>query len=324
MCGLVSKPKSRYNKTNQGEAVQHVLSVKQFTDKALLKNLFVSASQLQALDRADYPKPLNNLTLATIFYEPSTRTRLSFETAIQNLGGQLLTTENAGEFSSAIKGESLEDTIKVINAYADGIVLRHNEVGAAQRAADVSKVPILNAGDGAGEHPTQALLDLYTVHRAKGEFNGLKIGLVGDLLNGRTVHSLMPLLSIYKVEFYLMSPKSLQLPESYLTELDKLGIKYTPVDNWQDAMGVVDVLYMTRVQKERFKSDKEYQAVKDDFILTPDLVKQMKKDAIILHPLPRVNEIAVEIDEDPRALYFAQVKNGLFLRMALLSYIYSD
>ena len=304
--------------------MKHVLSVKQFSDKALLKSLFDRAVELQTMPLGEYPKPLRNLTLATIFYEPSTRTRLSFETAIQNLGGHLITTENAGEFSSAIKGESLEDTIKVINAYADGIVLRHPEKGAAQRAAEVSDVPILNAGDGVGEHPTQALLDVYSIYRKKGNPDRLKIGLVGDLLNGRTVHSFLLLLSIYNIEFFLISPKSLQLPKSYLDELDKHSIKYTVLDNWDSALKVVDVLYMTRVQKERFKLIEEYQKVKDDFLLKPGQVKTMKKDAIILHPLPRVNEIDPKIDSDPRAQYFQQVKNGLFLRMALLELIYTN
>jgi aspartate carbamoyltransferase catalytic subunit len=304
--------------------MKNVISVKQFSDKALLTTLFKSAAKMQALPKDKYPKPLQNLTVATIFYEPSTRTRLSFETAIQNLGGQLITTENASEFSSTTKGESLEDTIRVINAYADGIVLRHSEAGAAQQAAEVSKVPIINAGDGIGEHPTQALLDVYTIHESKGTIDNLKIGLVGDLLYGRTVHSLLPLLSIYSVELYLLSPKSLQLPASYLAELDKHSIKYSILDDWHDALGVVDVLYMTRVQKERFESIEEYQNVKDDFILTLDLVQHMKKDAVILHPLPRVNEIAPEVDNDPRAHYFQQAKNGLFMRMALLDYIYTS
>jgi aspartate carbamoyltransferase catalytic subunit len=304
--------------------MKHVLSVQQFTDKALLAKLFESAAKMQVLPPAEYPKLLENLTLATIFYEPSTRTRLSFETAVQNLGGHIITTENAAQFSSAMKGESLEDTIKVINAYADGIILRHPEAGAAKRAAAVSDVPIINAGDGIGEHPTQALLDVYSIYRSKGGIDGLKIGLVGDLLYGRTVHSLLPLLSMYKVELVLISPKSLELQKSYLAELDKQSVKYTAVNNWKDILASVDVLYMTRVQKERFKLIEDYQKVKDDFILTPGLVKQMKKDSIILHPLPRVNEIASEIDSDPRAQYFQQVKNGLFLRMALLGLIYNS
>lgn len=304
--------------------MKHVVSVQQFTDKTLLDKLFASAAKLQAMPPAAYPNILDHLTLATIFYEPSTRTRLSFETAIQNLGGKIITTENAGEFSSAVKGESLEDTIKVINMYADGIVLRHPETGAAERAAAASDVPIFNAGDGIGEHPTQALLDLYSIYRSKGKIDGLKIGLAGDLLNGRTVHSVLRLLSQYKVELYLLSPKKLELPGNYLKELDEKSIPYTVLNEWGNALGEVDVLYMTRVQKERFKLIEDYQAVKDDFILTPALVKTMKKDAIILHPLPRVNEIDPAIDNDPRAQYFQQVKNGLFLRMALLDLIYNS
>lgn len=304
--------------------MKHVLSVQQFADKALLDELFKSAAKLQAMPPAEYPNILDHLTLATIFYEPSTRTRLSFETAIQNLGGKIITTENAAQFSSAMKGESLEDTIKVINMYADGIVLRHPEIGSAKKGAAVSGVPLINAGDGAGEHPTQALLDTYSMYRSKKDIDGLKVALVGDLLYGRAVHSLLPLLSVYKTELYLLSPKKLELPKSYLQELDKQGIPYTVLNDWGDALPEVDVLYMTRVQKERFKLIEDYQAVKDDFILTPELVKKMKKDAIILHPLPRVNEIDPAIDSDPRAQYFEQVKNGLFLRMALLDHIYNS
>lgn len=303
--------------------MKHVLSVKQFADKKLLDELFRSADKFQNLSPDKYPKPLRHKTVATIFYEPSTRTRLSFETAIQNLGGQLITTENAGEFSSAIKGESLEDTTRVINAFADGMVLRHHEAGAAERAAAVSRIPIINAGDGVGEHPTQALLDVYSIYRAKGKINGLKIALVGDLLYGRTVHSLIPLLALYDVEIYLIAPKNLQMPKQYLDQLDKQSVPYTLLDGWQDVIGSIDILYMTRIQKERFKSAKEYRALKDSFSLTLKDVKRMKQDSIILHPLPRVNEIDPTVDSDRRAQYFDQVKNGLFLRMALLDRIYA-
>jgi aspartate carbamoyltransferase catalytic subunit len=303
--------------------MKHVLSVKQFTDKQLLQSLFESAARFQALAPAKYPKPLRDKTLATIFYEPSTRTRLSFETAIQNLGGQLITTENAREFSSTMKGESLEDTIRAINAYAEGIILRHPEAGSADRAAKVSEAPLINAGDGASEHPTQALLDVYSIQKAKGQIDGLKIALVGDLLYGRTVHSLIPLLALYDVEFYFIAPPNLQMPKEYLDQLDEHSVRYTLLDNWQDIIGSVDIIYMTRIQKERFESAEEYEAHKGSFILTMDDVKQMKPDAIILHPLPRLNEIAPAVDDDPRARYFEQVKNGLFLRMALLDHIYN-
>lgn len=304
--------------------MKHIISVKQFLDKSLLDKLFASASDFSEMPLADYPKPLEHLTIATLFYEPSTRTRLSFETAIQNLGAHLISTENASQFSSAAKGETIEDTALTINGYADGIVLRHSEIGAAERAAAVSGVPIINAGDGAGEHPTQALLDLFTVQKAKGKIDGLKIGLVGDLLNGRTIHSLAQLLAIYNVELFLIAPKSLKIPKEYTELLEKNKVAFSEHENWDDLLDKLDVLYMTRVQKERFKFIEDYQAIKDSFILTPALVKQMKKDAIILHPLPRVNEIDTAVDSDPRALYFQQVRNGLYMRMALLNYIFAS
>jgi aspartate carbamoyltransferase catalytic subunit len=304
--------------------MMHVLSVQQFKDKALLDKLFKRAAELQAMSPDLYPKILQHKTIATIFYEPSTRTRLSFEAAIQNLGASLISTENAGQFSSAAKGETIEDSTRTINAYADGIVMRHPEVGSVARAAEVSDVPVINAGDGAGEHPTQALLDMYSIRQGKGGFDGLTIAMVGDLMNGRTIHSLLPLLSLYKVNLALISPESLALQQNYLTDLDKAGINYRVINDWSDALAVVDVLYMTRVQKERFVNEADYNKVKNDFILTMEQVKQMKKDAIILHPLPRVNEIDTAVDADSRAYYFKQVKNGLFMRMALLDYVYSE
>ncbi len=302
--------------------MKHAISVKQFLDKKLLDDLFSRAHEFSKMPLADYPQPLKHLTLATIFYEPSTRTRLSFETAIQNLGAHLISTENAGQFSSAIKGETLEDSIHTISTYADAIVLRHSEAGAAERAASVSRVPIINAGDGTGEHPTQALLDLYTIKQCMGKIDGLKIALVGDLLNGRTIHSLLQLLAIYEVELHLVAPKSLRLPKKYEDILKKNGIKFTTHDSWDDVIESVDVLYMTRVQKERFKLIEDYMDVKDSFILTLPAVQKMKKDAIIMHPLPRVNEIDTAVDANPRAKYFDQVKNGLYLRMALLDYLF--
>lgn len=304
--------------------MKHIISVKQFLDKKLLDDLFARAAEFSTMPLADYPKPLQHLTLATIFYEPSTRTRLSFETAIQNLGAHLISTENAGQFSSAIKGETLEDSILTISTYADAIVLRHPEAGATEKAAGVSRVPIINAGDGVGEHPTQALLDLYTIKQCKGKLDRLKVALVGDLLNGRTIHSLLQLLAIYDIELHLIAPQSLRLPKEYVALLEKNKAKFTVHDSWDDVIGEVDVLYMTRVQKERFKLIEDYMAVKDSFILTLPDVKKMKKDAIIMHPLPRVNEIDTAVDADPRAKYFEQVKNGLYVRMALLDYIFSS
>lgn len=302
-------------------AIKHVVSVSQFLDKKLLNDLFTEAERLSTLPLAEYPKPLQHLTLATLFFEPSTRTRLSFETAIQNLGGHLLTVEN-GEFSSAKKGESLEDTIKTVNAYADGIIIRHPEIGSATRAAKASRVPIINAGDGAGDHPTQALLDVFTIQKAHGKIDGLKIGVVGDLEHSRTQHALVTLLSIYDVELFLISPKSLRLPKEAENFLTKQGVKFHVLDNWESVIGDLDVMYLNRVQKERFKFVEEYLAVKDSFTLTMKSVSKMKASAIIMDPLPRVGEIAEEVDDDPRAIYFDQVKNGLYVRMALLQYIF--
>lgn len=302
---------------------KHIISTKQFLDKVLLEDLFAQATSLSKMPLNEYPKPLENLTLATVFFEPSTRTRLSFETAIQNLGGHLITVENAGEFSSTKKGESLEDTIKTLNAYADGIVLRHPEIGSAERAATVSKVPIINAGDGAGDHPTQALLDLYTIQKSHDKIDKLKIGVVGDLEHSRTQHALIYLLSLFDVELFLISPAELQLPKEEQTYLRKQGITFHTLTSWKDVIGELDVIYINRVQKERFKFMEDYLALKDSFILTMESVKQMKKSAIIMNPLPRINEIDLAVDDDPRAIYFEQVKNGLYVRMALLQHIFS-
>lgn len=302
----------------------HAISTQQFLDKELLDKLCARAKQFAEMPVPDYPKPLQGLTIASMFFEPSTRTRLSFETAAHNLGAHIITSENAGEFSSTKKGETLEDTVMTINAYADGIIMRHPEIGSAERAAKVSRVTIINAGDGAGDHPTQGLLDLCTIDRAKNSPNGLKVALVGDLLYGRTVHSLLQLLALYDVEFYFVAPDSLQIPTKYLSILKKAGRAYKQFDSWDKIISEVDVLYMTRVQKERFKFIEDYQKVKDSFILTLPVVKKMKSDAIIMHPLPRVNEISTEVDSDPRAMYFEEVRNGLYMRMALLEYLFDN
>ncbi|MGH9856519.1 MAG: aspartate carbamoyltransferase, partial [Acidobacteriota bacterium] len=224
---------------------------------------------------------------------------------------------------SAAKGESLEDTIRTINGYADGIVLRHPALGAAETAAKVSDIPIINAGDGAGEHPTQALLDLFTIIEAKGKVNGLKIGLVGDLLNGRTIHSLIYLLGLYKPEIYCFAPEQLQLPDAYRQQLKADGVTFKTSTKWNHLVSELDVIYITRVQKERFETLEEYEKVKDSLIFDEKILKKAKKDAVIMHPLPRVNEISSEVDSDPRAIYFEQARNGLFVRMALLDHIFN-
>lgn len=302
--------------------MQHVLSVKQFADKKLLDALFKRAAEFQAMKPSDYPDPLKNKIIATVFYEPSTRTRLSFESAIQRLGGKLLTVENAAGSSSQVKGESLEDAIRVINGYADGIVMRHPEMGSAERAAAVSTVPIINGGDGGNEHPTQALFDLFTMQESRGKIDGLKIGIAGDLKHSRTQQSIIRLVSLFDVELFLISPESIKLPEERAQELRDNGTTFHELTNWKNVISDLDVLYCNRIQKERYEDPKDYEALIDSVYLTLDTVKTMKPEAIILDPLPRVDNIAPEVDSDPRAAYFRQAANGLFVRMALLEWLF--
>jgi aspartate carbamoyltransferase catalytic subunit len=241
---------------------------------------------------------------------------------MQKLGGGLLTQENASANSSASKGETIADSIRVIGSYADAIVLRHPVEGTAQEAAAISSVPIINAGDGVGEHPTQALLDLYTIRREMGRLDRLRVAMIGDLLNGRTIHSLLPLLSLAPgLEVDLVAPDSLRLPEKYVEELKLRGVNFHERDNMDGVLETADVLYVTRVQRERFAVEAEYDAVKDAFRIDTRAAAKMKPFAIIMHALPRVNEISVEVDTDKRAAYFRQAKNGLYLRMALLKYL---
>ncbi|MDO4607672.1 MAG: aspartate carbamoyltransferase [Clostridia bacterium] len=257
--------------------------------------------------------------LATLFFEPSTRTRLSFEAAMYELGGNVLGFSESNS-SSAAKGESIADTAKTVSCYADIIAMRHPKEGAALVASNNATVPVINAGDGGHCHPTQTLADLLTIRRAKGGFNGLTVGLCGDLKFGRTVHSLINALSRYNnINFVLISPEELKLP-SYVKKdvLQKNNIPYTQTTDLEAAMPSLDILYMTRVQRERFFNEEDYLRLKDSYILTPDKLKNAKPDLSILHPLPRVNEISVAIDNDPRACYFKQVLNGKYMRMALI------
>ena len=257
--------------------------------------------------------------LATLFFEPSTRTRLSFEAAMYELGGNVLSVSSAGS-SSAAKGESVADTAKTVSCYADIIAMRHPKEGAPLVASMNSKIPVINAGDGGHNHPTQTLADLLTIWREKGRFNDLTVGFCGDLKFGRTVHSLISALSRYTgIKIVLISPEELKLP-SYVKEeyLKANGIEYKQTTDLLEVMPELDVLYMTRVQKERFFNEEDYLRLKDSYILTPDKLKTAKADLSILHPLPRVNEIAVAIDDDPRACYFKQVLNGKYMRMALI------
>lgn len=257
--------------------------------------------------------------LATLFFEPSTRTRLSFEAAMLELGGSVLGFSEAAS-SSAAKGESVSDTVKVVSCYADVIAMRHPKEGAPLVASMKSDVPVINAGDGGHNHPTQTLTDLLTIHREMGRLDNLTIGLCGDLKFGRTVHSLIAAMSRYKnIIFVLISPDELKLPDYIKVDvIEKKGIPYVENPNLEDAMPQLDILYMTRVQKERFFNEQDYIRLKDSYVLTPEKLVNAKESMRILHPLPRVNEISVAVDDDPRACYFRQALNGKYIRMALI------
>lgn len=276
-----------------------------------------------ALDIIANPKKYENICkgkkLATLFFEPSTRTRMSFEAAMYELGGNVISMTDAAS-SSASKGESVSDTAKVVSCYADIIAMRHPKEGAAYVAARAASIPVINAGDGGHCHPTQTLADLLTIYREKGRFNDLTVGLCGDLKFGRTVHSLINALSRYSgIKFVLISPEELKLP-SYVKRdsIKNKNIPYVQTTDLEGVMPELDILYMTRVQRERFFNEEDYLRLKDSYILTPDKLENAKKDLTIMHPLPRVNEISVAIDDDPRACYFKQVLNGKYMRMALI------
>ena len=294
----------------------------------LMSPLDLSVEELDALlDLANdieahpdkYAKACAGKKLATCFYEPSTRTRLSFEAAMLNLGGSVLGFSSA-DSSSAAKGESVSDTIRVISCYADICAMRHPKEGAPLVASQKSTIPVINAGDGGHQHPTQTLTDLLTIRSLKGELGNITIGLCGDLKFGRTVHSLIHALIRYEnVKFVLISPEELRVP-SYIKEdvLEANNIPYTEVERLEDAMPELDILYMTRVQKERFFNEEDYIRLKDFYVLTKAKMELAKKDMLVLHPLPRVNEISVEVDDDPRAAYFRQAQYGVYVRMALI------
>ena len=270
-------------------------------------------------DRFRYAHVCDGKKLATLFYEPSTRTRLSFEAAMLNLGGSVLGFSSA-DSSSASKGESVSDTIRVISCYADICAMRHPKEGAAYVASTKSSIPVINAGDGGHQHPTQTLTDLYTIRSLKSRLSNMTVGLCGDLKFGRTVHSLINALSRYEgIRFILISPPELKVPD-YIKEsvLDAKNIEYRETTSLDDAMEELDILYMTRVQKERFFNEEDYIRMKDCYILDKEKMKLAKPDMYVLHPLPRVNEISVEVDDDPRAAYFKQVQNGVYVRMALI------
>ena len=270
-------------------------------------------------NKEKYSEVCKGKKLATLFFEPSTRTRLSFEAAMMELGGNVLGFSSASS-SSSTKGESVGDTVKIVSCYADIIAMRHYKEGAPMLASMKSDVPIINAGDGGHNHPTQTLADLLTIKREKGRLNNMTIGFCGDLMFGRTVHSLIKAMSRYEgIKFILISPDELKLPDYIRTEvIEKNNIPYEEISSLEDAIGSLDVLYMTRVQKERFSNEADYIRLKDTYILDKSKLALARPDLSILHPLPRVNEISVEVDDDPRACYFRQALNGKYVRMALI------
>jgi aspartate carbamoyltransferase catalytic subunit len=300
------------------KTLYHVLGAKQF-EKDGLERLFDAARGMENVVARGGDRRHEGRIMTSLFFEASTRTRLSFESAMHRLGGGVIGTENASQFSSAIKGETLEDTIRIISGYSDVIVMRHTEIGAAKRAAKVADIPVINAGDGAGEHPTQALLDAYTIRKEFGKIDGLKIAMVGDLAYGRTVHSLSYILANYSdVMVYYISPDNVRIPPNVKQYMDEKGIRYEETTDLNSVAGSIDVLYQTRIQKERFPSVEEYEKASGLYIVDAELLSRMRKEAIVLHPLPRAGEIADEVDSDPRAAYFRQAVNGLYIRMAVI------
>jgi aspartate carbamoyltransferase catalytic subunit len=299
--------------------MNHILTGQQFSDKDLLEKIFSKALELEQADQAgSMPKLLNGKIIATVFYEPSTRTRLSFESATLKLGGGVISVENAKVSSSYVKGESLEDSIKMVSCYADAIVLRHPEAGSAERASKVSTVPIINGGDGGNEHPTQALYDLYTIKKELGRLDNLKIVFGFDPKHSRTIRSLARLLTIFpRNHFTFISPDSLVLSEDLFSEIKNTGTQIETKSNLDD-VGSADVLYLNRLQEERFEDRSEFEKNRKLFVLKPEHLKNSK--TIVLNPLPRVDEIDIAVDSLTNAKYFQQAKNGLYIRAALLLY----
>jgi aspartate carbamoyltransferase catalytic subunit len=305
-------------KLDSGFYGQDIISVRQFT-RENLAYIFDVADEMRAIvKRVGATDLLKGHVLACVFYEPSTRTSSSFIAAMSRLGGSVIPI-NEVRYSSVTKGESLPDTIRTLESYADAIVLRHPDVGASQVAAEYARKPIINAGDGVGEHPTQALLDLYTIRTELGRIDGLHVAMVGDLRYGRTVHSLARLLCLYDVRMTFVSPEILRMP---LDVMNEVKANQRPVHETYDVHEIisdVDVLYVTRVQRERFADQAQYESVKDYYVITPELMDKAKEQMVVMHPLPRVGEISYAIDGDPRAAYFRQMENGMYIRMALLA-----
>lgn len=293
-----------------------LVSITDYSKPEYLKILEVAAD----FENNSYQNLLNGKVISTLFFEPSTRTRLSFESAINRLGGKVIGFSDANS-SSVTKGETLYDTIKVVSNYAELIVMRHPLEGSARYASEHSKVPVVNAGDGANQHPTQTLLDLYSIFKTQGKLDDLKISMVGDLKYGRTVHSLLMALSVFDAKFNFISPDELKMPSEYKMYLDKLGLNYTEDKDIGDNIKSSDIIYMTRVQKERFSDPIEYERTKNAYVLKNDMLVGAKSTMKVLHPLPRVNEIDQQVDSSPHAYYFQQTENGVYVRQAIISLI---
>lgn len=299
--------------------MHHIVESQQFNRKSI-GDIFALADTLEHTR----DQSLTGKIMASLFYEPSTRTRFSFESAMLRLGGSVITTENAKEFSSVSKGETLEDSIRIVNTYVDIIVLRHDEEGASKRASLVSQVPIINAGDGTGQHPTQALLDLYTIQRELGKIDGIHIAFVGDLKHGRTIRSLSYLLGNFNnITIDFVSPEGLRVGDDIKLYLTEHGVTFHETEDLDALKEKIDVLYQTRIQKERFTSTEEYQKFKGCYQINREFADSMKTQSIIMHPLPRVDEILPEVDASPHAVYFKQAHYGLLIRMALLKHLFA-
>ena len=299
-----------------------IISVKQF-GRSDLEYVFGVAHEMRGMvERVGTFDLLKGKILANLFYEPSTRTSSSFTAAMERLGGSVIPI-NEVKYSSVSKGESLPDTIRTLECYADVIVLRHPETGSAAIAAKAARKPVINAGDGVGEHPTQALLDTFTIFEelSGGSVDGMTVTMLGDLKYGRTVHSLARLLSLFKVKINYISPEILRMPREVMDEVAEKKVPQAEYSSLEEALPETDVLYVTRVQKERFEDPADYEKVKGAYVIDPDIMKTAKQDMIVMHPLPRVGEISVDFDEDPRAAYFRQMEYGLYVRMALLAMV---
>lgn len=293
-----------------------LVSIGDFTKEEILKIMDLAAF----FEKNPNERLLQGKVIASLFFEPSTRTRLSFETAINRLGGRVIGFSDSGS-TSVSKGETLHDTIKMVSGYADMIVMRHFIEGAARYASEVSKVPIVNAGDGSNQHPSQTLLDLYSIIKTQGRLTDLHIMMVGDLKYGRTVHSLIQAMTHFGAKFTFVAPEELQLPDEYKFYLSECGIEYKETTDFMEDMESADIIYMTRVQRERFSDLMEYERVKNAYILKPKMIANSKENMRILHPLPRVNEIEKAVDDSPKAYYFEQAANGVFARMAIITYL---